>query len=203
MRSQEQRGRPRRTRHMALNLQVSGHWSGGGGRGQGGQRPESHASLDRGPSRGCGGPGGGEQGRVSTGRAALPREPPTSRMALSRAHFLEEDATGGSCAAHDAVAVVGDSIVPTHGRLPEWAALWPEQHLGPPCSRVHSADAARVAEHTLAGVWGGRAEVRVCGQAHAQRPHKGRHSSPQGPSNFLKMFSWRAQAWRRSWHSLG
>lgn len=99
---------------------------------------------------------------------ALPGEPPTSRLALSGAHFLEEDAAGGPCAAHDALAVVGDPVVPTHRRLPGRAALRPEQHLRPPGSRVHAADAARVAEGTLAGVCGGRAEVRACAQAHAR-----------------------------------
>ena len=117
----------------------------------------------------------GMQGQVGTGRAlghaecqdgALPQEPPTLRLALARAHFLEEEASDGPGSAHDTVVTVGNPIIPTHGRLPRRAALWPQEHLGAPRAWVHTADAAQVVEGALAGVWGregeGQGTAAVC-----------------------------------------
>lgn len=95
---------------------------------------------------------------MGTGRAGPPSpplpQPPTSRLALARAHFLEEEAAGSPRAVHDTVVVVGDPIVSAHGRLPRRTTLWPKEHLRAPCAWVHAAEAAWVAEGALAGVWG-------------------------------------------------
>lgn len=74
------------------------------------------------------------------------------RLALARAHFLEEETTGRSCAAHDALVVVGDTVIPAHGLSPGRTALWPQEQLRAPRAWVHAADAARVAAGALAGV---------------------------------------------------
>lgn len=105
----------------------------------------------------------GPEGKVGTSRAlghaesqegALPQEPPTSRLALARAHFLEEEASSSPCSAHDAVIIVGNPIVPTHRCPTRRAALWSQEHLRLPRARVHTAGMAQVTEGALAGVWG-------------------------------------------------
>lgn len=104
---------------------------------------------------------GGGQESVGTGRAegdtewqgwALPQEPPTLRLALARAHFLEEKATGSSRAAHYAVVVIGDPVIPAHGCLQRRTALWPQEHLRAPRPWVNAADTAGVIAGALAGV---------------------------------------------------
>lgn len=95
---------------------------------------------------------------MPSARVPSPWELPTSRQALARAHFLEEEASCSPCSAHDAVVIVGDPIVPTHRCLPGRAALWPQQHLWVPCTWVHTADSAQVVEGALAGVWGQEGE---------------------------------------------
>jgi hypothetical protein len=129
----------------------------------------------------------------------------TSRLALARVHFLQEQATGSPCTAHDAVIFIGDPIISTYRCLPGRAVLWPQEHIWAACAGVHPADAAQVREGALAGVCIGGQEsgaVAACTGVTC-RGDCGGWCSPQGPSNFLKMCSWRAQAWRSSWHSLG
>lgn len=74
------------------------------------------------------------------------------RLALARAHFLEDKATGGSRAAHYAVVVIGDSIIPAHRCWLRRATLWPEEHLRMPRAWVNAADTAQVMVGALAGV---------------------------------------------------
>lgn len=129
--------------------------------------PGGHVSPHPGPCRGStayglvSGHQGGRRESAGTGRAegdtewqgrALPQEPPTLRLALARAHFLEEKATGSSRAAHYAVVVIGDPIIPAHGCLPRRTALWPQEHLRAPRAWVDAADTAGVIAGALAGV---------------------------------------------------
>lgn len=190
-RSQEQWGRPRRDRQTAPNWQASEHWSGGG---QGNHR---EARTTPAPLT-----AGSLQARRQGTRGVQGRQP-TSRLALARAHFLEEQAPGSPGAAHDAVICIGDPVIPAHRHVPGRAALRGQEHLRSPSARVHAADAASVSRGSLAGVWGqmGRSQG-CCLHVRGEEPHMGGHS-PQGPSNFLKMFSWRAHARRSSWHSPG
>lgn len=74
------------------------------------------------------------------------------RLAPARAHFLEEKATGSARAAHYAVIVIGDPVIPTHGCVPRGTALRPQEHLGAPRAWVHAANTAQVTTGTLAGV---------------------------------------------------
>lgn len=106
-----------------------------------------------GPGRGAAA-GEDRQGQRAQGGARLGPPPglPTLRLALARAHFLEEETTGRSRAAHDTLVVVGDAVIPAHGLSPGRAALRPQQHLRAPRAWVHAADAARVAAGALAGV---------------------------------------------------
>jgi hypothetical protein len=77
-----------------------------------------------------------------------------SRLALARVHFLQEQATGSPCTAHDAVIFIGDPIISTYRCLPGRAVLWPQEHIWAACAGVHPADAAQVREGALAGVTG-------------------------------------------------
>lgn len=105
------------------------------------------------PGRGAA-EGGDGQGQRAHGGARLdpPPAPPTLRQALARAHFLEEETTDSSRAAHDAVVVIGDPIVPAHGGLPGGTALGPQEQLRAPRAWVNAADAAQVTAGALAGV---------------------------------------------------
>lgn len=82
----------------------------------------------------------------------LLQEPPTLRLAPARAHFLEEKAAGSARAAHYAVVVIGDPVIPAHRCVPRRTALRPQEHLGAPRAWVHAADTAQVTAGTLAGV---------------------------------------------------
>lgn len=75
-----------------------------------------------------------------------------SRLALARAHFLQEDALSSPCSAHDAVIIVSNPVVPTHRCPTGRAALWSQEHLRPPRAWVHTAGTAQVTEEALAGV---------------------------------------------------
>lgn len=64
----------------------------------------------------------------------------TSSLALARAYFLEEQATGCTNTAHDTVIFIGDSIISTDRCVLGRAVLWPQKHLWEPCTWVHTAD---------------------------------------------------------------
>lgn len=154
-----------RQEHQARVPCQSQPWDMGTGGREG--RPERHA-----------GQGGQRQG------GAFPQEPRTCRLTPARAQFLDQKAAGSPCAAHDTVVVVGDPIIPAHGRLPGTAALWPEEHLWAPSARVHAAEAARGIEGASAGIWrakrrrsGRRSQTEVTLHARGRAHHKGLRTS--------------------------
>lgn len=106
------------------------------------RRPEGKVGMSR------------SLGHAESQEGALPQEPPTLRLALARAHFLQEEASGSPCSAHDAVIIVSNPVVPTHGCPTGRAALWSQEHLWLPRAWVHTAGTAQVTEGALAGVWG-------------------------------------------------
>lgn len=67
-----------------------------------------------------------------------------SSLALTRAYFLEKQATGCTYTAHDTVVFIGDPIVSTDRCVLGRAVLRPQKHFWVPCTWVHTANVVQV-----------------------------------------------------------
>lgn len=67
-----------------------------------------------------------------------------SSLALTRANFLEKQATGCTYTAHDTVVFIGDPIISTDGCVLGRAVLRPQKHFWVPCTWVHTANVVQV-----------------------------------------------------------
>lgn len=67
-----------------------------------------------------------------------------SSLALTRAHFLEKQATGCTYTAHDTVVFIGDPIISTDRCVLGGAVLRPQKHFWVPCTWVHPANMIQV-----------------------------------------------------------